>query len=46
MINPECLVSILLCEEMDDEESILLVGAEQLSLYLKVMVEASSAWPT
>ena len=41
MINPECLVSILLCEEMDDEESILLVvGAEQLSLYLKVMVEA------
>ena len=27
VINPECLVSILLCEEMDDEESILLVGA-------------------
>ena len=43
VINPECLVSILLCEEMDDEESILLVGAEQFSLYLKVMVEASSA---
>ena len=43
MINPECLVSILLCEEMEDEESILIVGAEQFSLYLKIIVEASSA---
>ena len=33
VINPEYLVSILLCEEMEDEESILLVGAEQFSLY-------------
>ena len=33
MINPECLISILLCEEMEDDESILLVGAEQFSLY-------------
>lgn len=33
MINPECLVSILFCEEMRDDESILITGAEQFSSY-------------
>ena len=33
MINPECLVSILFCEKMDDLESILITGAEQFSTY-------------
>ena len=33
MINPECLVSILLCEKMKDDESILITGAEQFSSY-------------
>ena len=33
MINPECLVSILFCEEMGALESILIVGAEQFSSY-------------
>lgn len=33
MINPECLVSILLCERMEELESILITGAEQFSSY-------------
>jgi len=33
VINPECLVSILFCEEMEERESILIVGAEQFSSY-------------
>ena len=33
VINPECLVSILFCEEMDELESILITGAEQFSSY-------------
>lgn len=33
VINPECLVSILFCEKMDELESILITGAEQFSSY-------------
>ena len=33
MINPECLVSILFCERMEDDESILITGAERFSSY-------------
>ena len=33
MINPECLVSLLFCEEMDENEAILIRGAEQFSSY-------------
>lgn len=33
MINPECLVSILFCEEMGPAESLLITGAEQFSDY-------------
>ena len=33
MINPECLVSMLFCEEMQELESILITGAEQFSTY-------------
>ena len=33
-INPECLVSLLLCEEMTDLESILITGAEQFTSYI------------
>lgn len=33
MINPECLVSMLICEEMDNLEAILIEGAEQFSTY-------------
>lgn len=33
MINPECLVSMLFCNEMDDDEAILICGAEQFSTY-------------
>ena len=33
VINPECLVSILFCDEMEDNEAILLCGAEQFSTY-------------
>lgn len=32
-INPECLVSMLLCEEMNNEESIVIIGAEQFTAY-------------
>ena len=32
-ISPECLVSLLLCEEMTDLESILITGAEQFTTY-------------
>lgn len=33
VINPECLVSLLCCEVMDADESILISGAEQFSTY-------------
>jgi poly(ADP-ribose) glycohydrolase len=33
MINPECLVSCLLCEAMAKDEAILITGAEQFSSY-------------
>ena len=33
MINPECLVSMLLCQEMEDNEAILIRGAERFSMY-------------
>ena len=33
MINPECLVSMLFCEEMQQLETILITGAEQFSTY-------------
>ena len=33
VINPECLVSILFCERMNNLESILIMGAEQFSSY-------------
>eukprot|EP00741_Cyanophora_paradoxa_P008000 tig00001234_g7739.t1 len=33
MINPECLVSLLLCAAMDDNEAILIAGAERVSNY-------------
>ena len=33
MINPECMVSILFCERMNNLESILIMGAEQFSSY-------------
>ena len=32
-INPECLVSLFLCERMEDNEAILISGAEQFSMY-------------
>ena len=33
LIAPECLLSVLLCERMEDTESILIRGAEQFSAY-------------
>jgi len=32
-INPECLVSLLLCERMEDNEAIVIVGAERFCNY-------------
>ncbi len=31
MIKPECLVSMLFCAKMDDNEAILITGAERFS---------------
>lgn len=33
VLSPECLVSMLICEEMDENEAILLQGTQQYSLY-------------
>ena len=33
MINPECLVSCLVCEVMSENEAIVIIGAEQFSKY-------------
>ncbi|CAE7477521.1 parg-1 [Symbiodinium microadriaticum] len=34
LIAPECLITILLCEKMEDKESILIRGSEQFSTYM------------
>ncbi len=33
LINPECLVSLFFCEMMEDNEAIVIIGAERFSNY-------------
>ena len=32
-MSPECLASLIICEEMDDHEAILLLGTERMASY-------------
>eukprot|EP00823_Brevimastigomonas_motovehiculus_P002275 TRINITY_DN1421_c4_g1_i1.p1 TRINITY_DN1421_c4_g1~~TRINITY_DN1421_c4_g1_i1.p1 ORF type:complete len:597 (+),score=153.90 TRINITY_DN1421_c4_g1_i1:633-2423(+) len=33
VLSPECIVSLLICEQMEDEESVLIFGTERFSRY-------------
>lgn len=38
IINPECLASLLLCEKMQPNECIAIIGTERLAEYVSYMI--------